>query len=71
MSTKHVRTVSDVCRFGCSVTITWGDCAAARTMSGLELAQACGTGDLKAARARLKCGRCGRKAARLAVLPPV
>jgi hypothetical protein len=29
-------------------------------MSGLELAQACGTGDLEAARARLKCGRCGR-----------
>ncbi len=30
-----------------------------------------GGGSLAAARARMKCGRCGGKAARLSVLPPV
>jgi hypothetical protein len=71
MSTKHVRTAADVVRFGCSVKIECGDCGAARTLSGVELVRACGAGSLEAARRRLKCGRCGRKAARVVVLGPV
>lgn len=71
MSTKHIRTAADVCRFGASVRIECGDCGSARTLSGVELVKACGAGSLAEARARLKCGRCGGKAARLAVLPPV
>jgi len=70
MSTKHVRTAADVVRFGCSVKISCGDCGAARTMSGIELVRACGGGSLEAARRRLKCARCGKKAARVAVLSP-
>jgi ribosomal protein S27AE len=71
MSTKHIHTAADLVRFGASVRIECGDCGSARTMSGIELVQACGSGRLAAARARMKCGRCGGKAARLAVLPPV
>ena len=71
MSTKHVRTTADLCRFGASVRITCGACGAARTLSGAQMAQACGPGSLGAAQGRLKCARCGAKAARVAVLPPV
>jgi hypothetical protein len=71
MSTKHIHTASDLVRFGASVRIECADCGSARTLSGIELVKACGAGSLAAARARLKCGRCGGKAARLAVLPPV
>ena len=71
MSTKHIHTGADLVRFRASVRIECGDCGSARTLSGVELVQACGTGRLDAARARLKCGRCGGKAAKLAVLPPV
>ena len=71
MSTKHIRTASDVVRFRASVRIECGDCGSARTMSGVELVQACGAGPLAAAVSRLKCARCGRKAAKIAVLPPL
>jgi hypothetical protein len=70
MSTKHIRTGADVCRFGCSVKVECGHCAAARTLSGMEWVIASGAGSLDAARARLKCGRCGRKVARVVVLSP-
>lgn len=42
MSTKHIRTAADVCRFGASVRIECGECGSARTMSGTELVQLCG-----------------------------
>ena len=71
MSTKHIRTGADLVRFRASVRIECGDCGSARTLSGVELVGACGPGPLAAARVRLKCGRCGGKAARLTVLPPV
>jgi hypothetical protein len=71
MSTKHVRTTTDLCRFGASVRIECGVCGSARTMSGPEMARALGPCALSAAQARLKCARCGEKAARLAVLPPL
>lgn len=71
MSTKHIRTTADLVRFGASVRIECGECGSARTLSGAEMVRACGAGDLAEARARLKCGRCGRKAARVVVLPPV
>ena len=65
------RTTADLCRFGASVRITCGACGAARTLSGAQMAQACGAGSLRGLEARLKCSRCGAKAARVAVLPPV
>jgi len=42
---------------------------AANTMTAVELMTRCGHGDLEAIRKRLKCARCGRKAARLVILP--
>lgn len=71
MSTKHIRTTADLCRFGASVRIECGACGAARTLSGAQMVKACGAGSLRAIHPRLKCGRCGAKAARVAVLPPV
>jgi hypothetical protein len=44
---------------------------AANTMRATEVALKCGTGNLERIRTRLKCERCGKKAACLAVLPPV
>lgn len=71
MSTKHIRTTADLCRFGASVRIECAACGAARTLGGAEMVRACGPGSLRAAQGRLKCARCGAKAARMAVLPPL
>jgi hypothetical protein len=71
MSTKHIRTTADLCRFGASVRIECAACGAARTQSGAEMVRACGPGSLRNVQARLKCARCGAKAAKVAVLPPV
>ena len=71
MSTKHVRTAADLVRFGCSLRIECSDCAAANTLSAVQVVQRCGRGSLEAFRRRLKCSRCGRKSARLIVLDPL
>jgi hypothetical protein len=71
MSYKHVGTAADLVRFGCSLRVECTACAAANTMSGAQVARRCGQGDLERIRRRLKCERCGKKAARLVVLPPV
>lgn len=71
MSTKHIHTGADLVRFRASVRIECGDCGSARTLSGVELVGACGAGSLAAARARMKCGRCGGKQAVLFILPPL
>ena len=71
MSTKHIDTAADLVRFGASVKIECGSCGAARTMSGPQMVKACGSGSLGAAKAKLKCSRCGTKTARLVVLPPL
>ena len=71
MSTKHVRTVSDLVRFRCSLRIDCGDCGSTMTVTGYEAAKICGTGPLEGLARRLKCARCGQKAARLMVLQPL
>ena len=71
MSFKHIGTAADLVRFGASLRIECTACAAANTLSAAEVVQKCGPGKLEAIRRRLKCERCGKKAARLAVLPPV
>ena len=70
MSTKHVRTAADLVRFGCALRIECNHCAATNTLSAIEVAQRCGSGDLEAFRRRLRCARCGRKQARLVILDP-
>jgi len=71
MSFKRVATVADLVRFRASLRIECGDCAAAHTLGPMEVVTRCGTGSLDRIRKRLVCTRCGRKAARLVVLPPV
>ena len=70
MSTKHVRTVSDLVRFRCGLRIDCGDCGSSRTVTGYEAAKIGGVGLLEGLARRLKCGRCGQKQARLTVLSP-
>ena len=71
MSYKHVGSVGDLVRFRAALRIECGSCAAAQTLSAKQVLMRCGTGDLERIRKRLKCERCGEKAARLIVLPPV
>lgn len=71
MSTKHIRTVADLVRFGSGLRVECGSCGAARTLDGYQAARLGGAQPLAALARRLKCSRCGCKEARLAVLPPV
>ena len=71
MSTKHIRTVADLVRFGAGLRIECGACGAARTVDGYGAAKLGGAQPLSGLARRLKCGRCGMKQARLAILPPV
>lgn len=83
MSTKHVRTAADLVRFGCSLHVECGACGAATTWSAVEVVKRCAEarshagvhgehwrGDLARIKRRLKCARCGAKAAQLIVLRP-
>ena len=71
MSTKHVRTVSDLVRFRCSLRIECGDCGSAKTLDGPGAARIGGAGSLDNLAKRLRCARCGQKAAKLIILQPV
>jgi hypothetical protein len=71
MSTKHVRTASDLARFDCGLKVECRSCGNAVTVDGFALARTCGSGDLVQIQKRLKCSRCGEKSARLTVLPPM
>jgi hypothetical protein len=71
MSYKHIGTAADLVRFGCSLRVECTACSAANTMSGAEVVRKCGPGDLARIKRRLKCARCGRKAAQLVVLDPL
>jgi len=71
MSYKHVGTAGDLVRFGCSLRVECTHCGAAATMSAAEAVQVHGRARLDLLPSRLKCSRCGRKAAKLTVLDPL
>lgn len=72
MSTKHIRTIADLVRFGAGLRIECAGCGAARTLNGYEAAKIGGEASGIAALAlRLRCARCGTKDARLMILSPV
>ena len=71
MSYKHVDTAADLVRFGCSLKVECTFCFAARTLSAGEVCLMHAKGKLERLVPRLKCKRCGKKAAKLTVLPPV
>ena len=63
MSFKKVDTAGDLVRFGASLRIDCTACAATRTMTAAQVIRRCGTGNLERIRKRLRCARCGKKAA--------
>lgn len=69
MSTKHVRTGGDVLRFGCRVRVECRACGSAREFAAMDWIMVAGSGSLDAARRRLKCSKCGKKAARVSAMP--
>lgn len=71
MSAKHIRTTADLVRFRASIRIDCPHCGAARTLDGGAAVGALGVCGFEEAEARLKCGRCRAKGARVTVLPPV
>ena len=72
MSTKHIRTIADLVRFGAGLRIECTGCGAARTLDGFEAAKiGGGASRLSVLARRLRCARCGTKEARLMILPPV
>jgi rubredoxin len=71
MSYKQVGTAGDLVRFGCSLKLECTACGAARTLNGVEVHNINGSRQFAELEKRLKCKRCGRKAARLVVLTPV
>jgi hypothetical protein len=71
MSTKHVRTTGDLIRFGCALRVDCTHCYSTRTLSSNAAVKGLGLVDLRGLSRRFRCIRCGMKAARVAVLPPV
>jgi hypothetical protein len=70
MSTKHIRTTADLVRFGAALRVDCGNCGATRTLDGLELGRIAGAVALRSLERRLRCSRCGKREARIAMLPP-
>jgi len=71
MSAKHIRTIADLVRFGAGLRIECGDCGSSRTVDGIEAGKLAGAAQLTDLARRLKCARCGGKAPKLMILPPV
>jgi hypothetical protein len=71
MSTKHVRSTADLVRFGCALKVECTHCSATRTLTAEAAAKGLGKVELRCAAKRFRCLRCGMKAAKIVVLPPV
>jgi DNA-directed RNA polymerase subunit M/transcription elongation factor TFIIS len=71
MSTKHINTGADLVKLGASVKVECRSCGAAKSLSGTEMVEACGAGNLKAIERRLVCSKCGAKEASITILPPI
>ena len=71
MSTKHVRSTGDLIRFGCALRVECTHCSSTRTLSAKAAVKGLGLVEIRGAAKRFRCIRCGVKAAKLVVLPPV
>jgi hypothetical protein len=71
MSTKHVRTTGDLIRFGCALRIECTHCHSTRTLSANAAVKGLGLVEIRGVSRRFRCIRCGMKAAKIVVLPPV
>ena len=68
MSTKHVRTISDLLRFRLSLTIECHHCRRKIKWSSRECAAYLGKAELKGLSRRLRCVGCGFKQATITFL---
>jgi hypothetical protein len=71
MSAKHINTAADLVRFGAGLKIECGSCGVAKTLDGVQSCQIGGGRSLAELQPRLRCERCGERAAKLTILPPV
>ena len=69
MSTKHVRNTGDLVRFDCALKIECSFCNSARTLSAMAAVKGLGLVDFRSASKRFRCLRCGKKEAKVVVLP--
>ena len=70
MSTKHIRSASDLVRFGAGLKVECGACGNARTFGGFDLIRTFNTDKFDDIQRRSKCSRCGHREARLTILTP-
>ena len=61
----------DLVRFGAALRVDCTGCGASRTLTARDAALAFGSTPLTQVQVASKCSRCGAKAAKLIVLPPV
>jgi hypothetical protein len=71
MSFKNVRTTGDLIRFNCALKVECTFCHSARTLSSKAAVTGVGLVNLSDLSKRFRCIRCGRKQAKIVVLPPV
>jgi ribosomal protein L44E len=66
-----VRTTGDLVRFGCALRVECTYCHSSRTLSGAAAVASLRLVELGNVAKRFRCTRCGMKAAKIMVLPPV
>jgi ribosomal protein L44E len=71
MSYKRVSNAGDMMRHRCGLRIECTSCGQASTMTSLEVYQLHGARALAQLTRRLRCKRCGKKAAKTVVLDPI
>lgn len=71
MSFKNVRTTGDLIRFNCALKVECTFCHSARTLSSTAAVTGLGLVELGSLARRFRCIRCGKKEAKIVVLPPV
>ena len=71
MSTKHIRTTGDPMRFDAALKVTCRECGSARTFNAVDAVMTFGNVPLWHTEERLKCGRCGKKGAKVEALSPI
>jgi hypothetical protein len=70
MSTKHVRTATDLVRFKLGLSVECLACSRVLTHEGYEVVKEVGSLQLRSLEPRLKCSHCGAKKVRMSILHP-
>ena len=70
MSTKHVRTASDLVRFKLGLSVECLACGHVLTLEAREVVKEVGSLQLRSLEPRLKCSHCSAKKVRMSILHP-